>query len=517
MTREGGARGAHNAQGGQGGRRAQGASKKRVSPTKASIARINAYTCLDAIRRRDAFANDVIDKVIDRSQMPASDRAFATRLVLGVVSMRGALNHVLNGCMRSPKDVQPDVREALLISTYEILYLDKDAHAAVDQGVELVRFVQPKATGVANALLHKVVKAKRDFPFGDPAKSIDAYALANGFPAWLVKKVFQDLGPNAAHAFVAASNDPSPVFIAVNALRISDEEAMSELRRIDPGITPVDVEGMPIDGCYLLSDAKAVADGRFKRMASRGEVLVSDAAAQAVAHIACKAVLKARLAAGAKRLGEGGGSAKRDGAGVRGALGDRPALSCLELCAGRGTKTVLLQSDMRRFSNDAPFEHVAVDNVPFKIRLLEERAERCGCHLDKAICADATELCAAVGGRTFELVFLDSPCTGIGTLRRHPEIRWRVSPEAISQYAGLDGRLLASAAQYVSPGGILAYSTCTITREENELAVRAFLDSPDGSSFKLIPVHGRPVFKTSLVPNGYDAHFCALLQKQIVR
>ena len=125
-----------------------------------------------------------------------------------------------------------------------------------------------------------------------------------------------------------------------------------------------------------------------------------------------------------------------------------------------------------------------------------------------------------LGDRLFDTVFVDAPCSGLGTLRRHPEIRWRLKRGTIAEMAELDGRLLASAAAHVAPGGLLAYATCTITHEENADTVQKFLASEVGAGFTLVPYQNpelgieAPFFSTALVPDGPDAHFLALMRKQ---
>ena len=162
---------------------------RRQKAHKATTARELALAAIHQLRERDAFAQDIIAKTIDISPLSREDRAFATRLVLGVVSTRGTLEDIITGCMDSPDDAAPAVRDALCLSAYEIVFLQKSPHAAVDQGVELVKSVAPRAGGLANAVLRRVVRAKEVFPFGDPRTDIAAYARLHGFPVWLAKRL----------------------------------------------------------------------------------------------------------------------------------------------------------------------------------------------------------------------------------------------------------------------------------------------------------------------------------------
>ncbi|MBQ3106838.1 MAG: antitermination protein NusB, partial [Eggerthellaceae bacterium] len=152
-------------------------------------------------------------------------------------------------------------------------------------------------------------------------------------------------------------------------------------------------------------------------------------------------------------------------------------------------------------------DYVTVDNLEFKTKVLAERAKKCGLQVSETLTADALHLSDALGDRTFDAVFVDAPCSGFGTLRRHPEIRWKAKEEDVEamEKQGLD--LLRQAALHVDPGGTLAYATGTVTHEENNAVVRRFLRSEEGADFALAPLRGKGCFSTRLVPDGPDAHF----------
>ena len=222
--------------------------------SKASPARLAALDVVRAVRERDAFAQDVIGTRIDRSDLSSEDRAFATKLALGVVSATGTLDEIIDRALNAPSDVKPDVRDALRVSTYEIIFLGKTPHAAVDQGVELVRSFAMSASGLANAVLRKIVLMRQAFPFGDPMRDPEALARLHAFPLWLARKLIVDLGPQEALDFMRASNEQAPLFIAVNAAKTSDG------RGAGPGI------GGRRERCRLLPCAR-----HTRAAASRGE------------------------------------------------------------------------------------------------------------------------------------------------------------------------------------------------------------------------------------------------------
>ncbi|MDR2587706.1 MAG: hypothetical protein LBC23_05555, partial [Coriobacteriales bacterium] len=196
--------------------------------------------------------------------------------------------------------------------------------------------------------------------------------------------------------------------------------------------------------------------------------------------------------------------------------------SFLEVGSGRGTKTVLLQHNaLRAFGAQLPL--FALDLHAFKQGVLEERAERYGLQGVTPVVGDATRLGELVAAGTLPASFggalIDAPCSGTGTLRRHPEIRWRLAPEEATAMAAQGLAMLRAVAPHIAPGGSLTYSTCSVLAEENERVVEAFLASPEGASFEVQPLNtsptgSAPYLRTTLTPNSPDAHFAARLLKE---
>lgn len=448
--------------------------------TKLNPARLVAARTGCIVRERKAFTSDVLATQLRDADMNREDESFARVLALGVTSTVGTLDEVIDRCLRSPSDVQPDVRDCLRVSVYEIVFLGKAGHAAVDQGVELVRAVQPKASRLANAVLRKVLAAKADFPFGDPETDDAALARSFGFPLWLCMELVSWMGRQRAARFMATCNEPAPVFFAVNACKADDDEVLRTFERAKVPVQPVQLPGgLEVPGCLRAEHSSAVATRAADNMFERGELLVSDAAAQAVAQLVLPKAKPNRF---------------------------------LEVGSGRGTKTILLQSNaLCRYGSQ--IDLTALDRHGFKADLLRKRAKLYGVQLADVLCADARTLGSQAG--VFDAVFVDAPCSGLGTLRRHPEIRWRLRPGQIEQLADVSVEMLRGVAPHVSMGGVLSYATCTIAPQENELAVKRFLESPEGRCFRIEPcAHGgssKLFFKTELRPGGCDAHFAATL------
>ena len=449
--------------------------KPRLHKSKATPARLAALEVVRQVRERNAFAQEVISQVIDKSRMSVEDRAFATLLALGTVSARGTLDEVIDRALDEPTDVFRETRDALQISTYELLFLGKEPHVAVDQGVEMVKSFSPgAAVRVANAVLHKIVRLRLEFPFGNPAEDIDALARTQAFPSWIAAKLIREMGAQAAVDFMRASNEQAPLYIAVNACKTDDESVLKAFERAEEEVTPMNLGTGEVPGCMRVPESRALLVPGIARQIEQGKMLVSDAASQLVA---------------------------------ASVLPEKKPESVLEIGAGRATKTILLQSNaMRKFGSQVE-DYVTLDNHEFKTKILQKRVEQYGVCVSEAMTGNALELDPILPDRLFDFIFIDAPCSGLGTLRRHPEIRWRLEESDLAGFTRTQIGMLKAAAAHVAVGGTLAYATCTVTREENAGVVSEFLSSEEGKGFRVVPIDGRNCIATRLAPGASDAHF----------
>ncbi len=437
----------------------------KLSPARAAALKIGSI-----VRLRKAYTAEVATTVLGQAtDLTPEDRAFARKLALGVTACFGTLDYVIDHCLRSPSDIQDDVRDALRISAYELIFLDKQDHAAVDQGVELVRSVAPKASGLANAVLRKIARASQSFPFGNPATDTQALARSVAFPLWLAKRLIDGLGRDDAWAFMRECNSDAPVFIAANDCWKSPGTDVIDL----PAIDGLEALG-DLPGAYRLTRPGALTGGPLAFALKTGQAIVTDEAAQRIAAFA---------------------------------LPEQCPQAFLEVGAGRGTKTILLQNHaMRRFGSQMPL--ISVDDHQFKVDLLKRRTSAFGIRLDEALVADATKFASGFDGRMFDAVFIDAPCSGLGTLRRHPEIRWRITPKDIEVLSKIGLAMLIECSKHVVCGGTIVFATCTVLPEENELTIQRFLKSRFGESFDVVDT-----LKTDLTHDGCDAHYAVKLRR----
>ena len=285
--------------------------------------------------------------------------------------------------------------------------------------------------------------------------------LVGALPEWLAERALASLGSARAAAWAAGTLAPAAPWVAANRARATPPTRPRPLLA-EAGCAP---EPGPLPGSLRLgAPARLASSG----LVERADVMPCDLAAQEVA-LACAPA---------------------------------PGERVLEVGQGRGTKTLLLEG--AACAAGGPCEVTAVEVSPRKSRLAARRMEAAGVadHV-RCVCADGRALPEGLG--TFDLVFLDAPCTGTGTLARHPEIAWSLGPGSPAELSALQAELLAAAAAHVAPGGRLVYATCSVLAEENDAVIEALLASPAGAGLTLV--------RSGLtgVAGGSDTHFHALL------
>lgn len=447
----------------------------------ATGARKLALEAIYRARRNDAWLSDVLSSALDKSDLEPRDRAFAARLARGVSEHVGTLDELIDAVADRPGRIEPQVRDVFRLAAYEAIFLDTPDRAVVSEGVDLVRSVTPRAAGYANAVLRRLVERSADFPFGDPETDLAALARSTGHPLWLAELFVADLGPERARILLLAGAEPAPFACAVNPFRSTLQDVMATLEA--EGAEPT--QGL-LGNSILCANAAAAVKGAAVR---DGLVLVSDETAQAI----CASVPVV------------------------------PGGVLVDVAAGRGTKTALLQA--AAVSAGAPMEVSALDIYGFKTELLQKRMRELKIPAVTSVTADATDSNAlATLGLEADLVFVDAPCSGLGTLRRHPEKRWSVTPEVITELAALGARILKASASLVRVGGFMVYSTCTVTAEENASVMQAFIKESAGL-FELVSFAGRvpESFERWITPEGWlqtlpepggpDGHFAALVKR----
>jgi 16S rRNA (cytosine967-C5)-methyltransferase len=398
---------------------------KGVSP-----AREGAVEVLREVRERGGRAAPLAAERGARFSEP--DRGLLRELVLGVLRHRSAIDAELSAASRVPlAKLSPGVREVLEVALYQIRHLDRvPDFAAVDEAVtQARRRGGPGGARLVNAVLRRLVREAPPAPgAGPPAGGGDAaWAIHFSHPEFLVRRWRERFGDERTLAMLAADNVPSPLDLLVNPRRTTREKLRLALEQ----------EGISTEESGFSPLSLSVRSGnpvRSPRLAS-GEFAIQDIGSQ---------VLPLLLP---------------------------PSELLVDLAAAPGGKSfaALAHATARRT--------IALDRSVARLRMLADNGRRLG--MPEAAPAAADFAAAPLPTGRFDRILLDAPCSGTGTLRKNPEIRWRISPEAIVRIAEDQVAALLAASRLLAPGGLLLYSTCSLEREENEEVVaRALSENP---------------------------------------
>jgi 16S rRNA (cytosine967-C5)-methyltransferase len=386
-----------------------------------------------------AYATLALAGELDRQKnYDERDRGLATEIVYGVLKLRRRLDWALASyAPRGLDSIDARTLDALRVGAYQILFLRVPAHAAVDDAVEAVKHARgARLAGFANALLRRVARDGEPAP-PDEKQFVEHLGVIASAPAWLVEAVLRQFAAGAgaapglgeARAFLHAINQPAPLWLRCNTLRAKPDDLAAQLQQERRGSTvtrsrSVD-EALRLDGADQPFRTRAYADGAFT---------AQDLAAQVVARL----------------------------------VEPREGESLLDACAGVGGKSThlaALTNDRARID--------AADLSERKLELAADHAHRMGAQSIHPITCDLTDPGAPLQP-TYDRVLLDAPCSGLGVLRRHPELKWRRRTDDVVRLAELQAELLEALATRVRPGGVLVYSVCTFTEEEGPERLAAF-------------------------------------------
>jgi 16S rRNA (cytosine967-C5)-methyltransferase len=451
------------------------ASKRPDPPRRAKvdIARRAAYEAVAAVHRDDAYANLVLPRVLADLRVSGLDAAFATELTYGTLRLTGTLDAVVaSAAGREVGRIDPPVRDALRLGAYQLLRMRVPAHAAASTTVELVRAIAPGAIGFANAVLRRI--SERDWPAWldelAPDDPIGRLAVEHAHPEWIVRAFHDVLGDldDTARA-LAADNEPALVHLCARP-GLVDRDALAAQVHGRPG--PWSPYAVHLGG-GAPGDIAAVADGRA-HVQDEGSQLVAAALAQAPL--------------------------------------DGPDESWLDLCAGPGGKAGLLGA----LAADRGAVLTAVEVAEHRARLVEQATRGLPVEVVHADGREAPE-------SAFDRVLVDAPCTGLGSLRRRPEARWRRQPADLPALTRLQRELLAAALRAVRPGGLVAYVTCSPHTVETQVSVA---QASRRSAVPVEPVDARALLPADLPDlgdgpaaqlwphrHGTDAMYLALLRR----
>jgi len=431
-----------------------------------SPARVAAYVTLRRTFEQGAYTDRAFHAAA--RGLDPRDRSLAMRLAYGAVQRRLTIDHLIGAvCERAAEAIDAPLLAALRLGAYELCFAASAEHAVVNDAVELAKPAHGHA--LVNAGLRRLAR-ERDglldaLHDGDP----DAASLRHSMPPWIVERWWEQLGPEGARALLARANEPAESALRANTLRTDAASLAASL----PVATAL--PGDPLEAVVALEPFDAHGSPQWRA----GELWPQSRASMLVAH----------------------------------ALDPLPG-RVLDLCAAPGAKTTHIAALL-----EGRGEVVAVERHAGRARALQRSAMRMG----------ATNVTVEVGdagrprrhGERYARVLLDPPCSGLGTLQAHPDLRWRASAASAGDLAREQARLLSAAAAACAPGGTIVYSTCTVSADENERQIGAFLDDhPDFAAVDLqerFPAWAHPRCARHLLAlasvQGSDSFFIAALRR----
>lgn len=425
---------------------------KGISP-----ARLAAFRILEQVGS-GAFSSVLL--AAEEPRLQPVDRALCHELVLGVLRWQLLLDKIVEHfSQKRIESLDLAVRIALRLGLYQLRFLTRiPASAAVNESVSLVRKARlSSAAAFVNALLRRAVREPEYDPAADISDPIEKIAVRTSHPAWLIERWASWLGVDEAEAFAHANNLVPPTAFRVVAKRANQSEILSKLSAGGASLESSNI----VDGAWRVSGATSL----LRELSAGGEIYLQDEASQLVAHFV--------EAKGGERV--------------------------LDLCAAPGGKTTMIAEG----SGDHAFV-VAADRSASRLETVMATTKLHQLEGIRPVLLDATNL-LPFWRETFDRVLVDAPCSGTGTLRRNPEIRWRLTADDIVALAAQQKRILSRALEIVKPGGRLVYSTCSVEQEENEAVIEEVSDQ-----FRLMKT-----VRTWPQREGSDGFFLAVFERGV--
>lgn len=386
----------------------------------------------DILRR---VADGAFSSVLLASEEPklrAADRALTHELVLGVLRWQLWLDKIVEHFSKRGVDsLDLPVRIALRMALYQIRFLNRiPASAAVNESVNLVRTAKlSSAAAFVNAVLRRAIREADFDPASETEDALQKLAIETSHPAWLINRWIDSFGLAEAESLARANNEIPPTAFRVVHARANEHDVIEQLTN----------SGASIERSHIVENAFRIsgATTTLRDLSADGQIYLQDESSQLVAQI----------------------------------LDARPGDHVLDLCAAPGGKTTLIAD---RTGDNALI--IAADRSATRISTIITTAKLHDLHAIKPVLLDAgTQLPFA--GQSFDRILIDAPCSGTGTLRRNPEIRYRLSTTDIPNFAAAQRQFLRNAADVLKPGGRLVYSTCSVELEENENVIEHFLST----------------------------------------
>ena len=433
-----------------------------------------------------AYANLILDRILRlNKQLNALDRGLITELVYGTVKYRARLDWLIRETVKKAEKLEKGPRVLLRLSFYQLIFMDKiPSFAVTNEAVKLAKkYFHSGVASLINGVLRNYLRNPEKVILPDAQEnSLEYLEIVYSHPRWMLERWLKRYGWENTAKLCEYNNAPADLWLRVNTIKCTRQELATKLKSEGCNVS---FSSLAPEGILLKSSPPLATLPSFKE----GLFTVQDESSMMVAHV----------------------------------VNPYSKQTVLDVCAGPGGKTTHLAQLMKNQG-----EILACDVHRHRIRLIKENAERLGIDIIKTKLLDATRIDQELQ-QQFALVLVDAPCSGLGVLRRRPDLRWHKQPEEVQQLAELQTQILASVYHLLAPRGRLIYSTCTIEPEENFEVIAKFLaEHTDMESFDLTPylssVANTAAEKEELkkgrrqflpFQDGMEGFFIAGLQKKI--
>lgn len=397
-----------------------------------------AVEILLKVEKKNAYADILLDHSLKKASLSSRDRALLTQLVYGALRWRGRIDWYLSQFLhRSLSGTNAYIRNLLRLTLYQLLFLDKvPDYAAVNEGVELAkRYGGARAGGLVNGVVRRILREKDKLPDPDPKDDAILYLSVRwSHPDWLVKKWLGYFGREETESLLKADNQESPLTLRANRLK-GDREGLREklrARGFNAAPTPWSPQGIQLKSAAAADRLPGFQEGFFQ---------VQGEASQLIGYL----------------------------------VDPQPGERLLDGCGAPGGKTTHLAELMGDNG-----ELIVTDISVKGLEKLKQNVQRLGLTSVRPFAVDVSRGLAGALALPYDRILVDAPCSGLGTLRSHPEAKWQKDEQDIWRLSKLQKKIVRRLSSYLKPGGILVYATCTLTREENEGVVEDFLDHEKG-------------------------------------
>ena len=411
-------------------------------------ARKTAVKVLVKIEKEGTYSNLGVAEALKNSELNLQDKSLATAIIYGVLDRKITLDYILSKFLKTPiNKTEPFTLMVLRSALYQIKYMNKiPESAAVNEAVKIMKSSKfSRNSGFVNGVLRSVLRTEVEIPKGDSAEDL---SVRYSCPLWIVESFLKDYGLADTKALLEESLKPAPTVLRINTVKadISEIEKEYEIKGNSIELT----KGIDISNSELYK---------------KGLVYAQDYASQRAVEI------------------------------LSPKSGDR----VLDVCSAPGGKAFTMANLMGNKG-----EIIACDLYPHRVELIERTAKRLGLDIIKTAVADATRYNPKLG--EFDCVLCDVPCSGLGVIRRKPEIKYNALP-CLEELKNIQLSILKNAVKYLKKGGKLLYSTCTLRREENEKLVISFQKEYNDLC---------KVYEHTFMPHkdGTDGFYCALFEKR---